>query len=98
MFKISSWQLQTYQHFSKCIAIIWKTFIGTDVFIFWSVTLGVSKWNLSKNSFGVLLTDLSKAFDCLSRELLIAKLAAYGFSRSALKSMYTYLSDRKQKK
>ena len=28
--------------------------------------------------FGALLTDLSKAFDCLSHELLIAKFHAYG--------------------
>ena len=42
------------------------------------------------NSFGALLTDLSKAFDRLSHELLIAKLAAYSFSRSALKLMYTH--------
>ena len=60
----------------------------------------LEKWNLSKDkgdSFGALLADLSKAFDCLSHELLIAKLAAYGFSRSALKLMYTYLFDRKQR-
>ena len=56
----------------------------------------LEKWNLSKDkdeSFGTLLTDLSKAFDCLSHDLLIAKLAAYG---SVLKLMYTCLFDRKQ--
>ena len=60
----------------------------------------LEKWNLSKykgNSFGALLTDLSKAFDCLSYELLIAKLAEYSFIRSALKLMYTYLFDRNQR-
>ena len=30
---------------------------------------------------GAILTDLSKAFDCLSHELLIAKLQAYGFEK-----------------
>ena len=46
---------------------------------------------------GAVLTDLSKAFDCLNHELLIAKLNAYGFSRSALLFIYSYLTDRKQR-
>ena len=41
--------------------------------------------------------DLSKAFDCLNRELLIAKLSAYGFSPSALRLIHSYLSERKQR-
>ena len=48
-------------------------------------------------AFGVLLTDLSKAFDCLSHELIIAKLNAYGFSLSALKLMQSYVEERKQR-
>ena len=50
------------------------------------------KWKV----FGVLLTDLSKAFDCLSHELIIAKLNAYRFNLPALKLMHSYLSHRKQ--
>ena len=46
--------------------------------------------------FGALFSDLSKAFDCLDHELLIAKLNAYGFSLTALKLVHNYLSNRKQ--
>ena len=47
--------------------------------------------------FGALLTDLSKAFDCLDDELLIAKLDTYVFSLPALKLVHDNLSNRKQK-
>ena len=60
----------------------------------------LEKWKSSVDKgkvFGVVLTDLSKAFDCLSHELIIAKLNAYGFSLSALKLMQSYLSERKQR-
>ena len=50
-----------------------------------------------KGSCGALMTDLSKAFDCLSHELLIAKLSAYGFSRASLKLINSYFSDRYQR-
>ena len=46
---------------------------------------------------GTVLTDLSKAFDCLNHELLIAKLDAYGFSRNAMLFTYSYIHDRKQR-
>ena len=45
----------------------------------------------------VILTDLSKAFECLNHNLLIAKLEAYGFGISALKFVYNYLKERKQR-
>ena len=41
--------------------------------------------------------DLSKSSDCLNHELLIAKLSAYGFSRSALKLIHSYLNERQQR-
>ena len=46
---------------------------------------------------GILLTDLSKAFDCISHELLIAKLYAYGFTKKTLSLVGDYLNDRKQR-
>ena len=60
----------------------------------------VESYNKSVDNRGVsgtILTDLSKTFDCLNLEILIAKLNAYGFSRSALLLVYSYLTGRKQR-
>ena len=42
------------------------------------------------------MLDLSKAFDCVPHDLLIAKLYAYGFDISALKLILSYLTGREQ--
>ena len=59
----------------------------------------VEEWkeNLDNNFIvGAVLTDLSKAFDCIPHDLLIAKLSAYGLNSDSLCCIYSYLKDRKQ--
>ena len=50
-----------------------------------------------KGYAGAVLMDLSKAFDCINHELLIAKLHAYGFGIGALEVIKSYLANRKQR-
>ena len=60
----------------------------------------LEKWKTAVDKgkvFGALLTNLSKAFDCLNQELHIAKLNSYGFTLPALKLVHDYLSDRKHR-
>ena len=55
------------------------------------------KWKQSLVNHGYagnVIMDLSKAFDTINHELFIAKLHAYGFTKLALKLMYSYLNDR----
>ena len=51
----------------------------------------------NKEAFGTLLTDISKAFDCLSNDLLIAKLRAYGLDLASLEILRDYLTNIKQR-
>ena len=60
----------------------------------------LEKWKRSVDSgktFGALLTDLSKTFDSLNHELLVAKLNAYGFILPVFRLIHDYLSHTKQR-
>ena len=48
----------------------------------------------NKGYGGAILLDLSKAFDTLNHDLLLAKLHAYGFSKKALFLIKSFLSNR----
>ena len=60
----------------------------------------LEKWRQSLDQglvFGALLTNISKAFHCLSHELLVAKLIAYGVEISSVRLIYDYFTNRKQR-
>ena len=46
---------------------------------------------------GAVLMDLSKTFDTLNHDLLIAKLHTYGFSEESLQLIKSYLTNRRQR-
>jgi hypothetical protein len=50
----------------------------------------------SREVMTVTLCDLSKAFECISHDMLISKLAKYGLSDNALEMIRSYLGNRKQ--
>ena len=51
----------------------------------------------NRKTFGALLTGLSKVFDYLPHNLLIAKLNSYEFSITAIRLVQNYPSNRKQR-
>ena len=59
----------------------------------------IEEWrkNLDNNFVvGAVLTDLSKAFNCIPHDLTIAKLSAYNFNYEALYYIYSYVTNRRQ--
>ena len=59
----------------------------------------LQRWQneLSSGLVGTILMDLSKAYDCLPHDLIIAKFEAYGLSKSSLSLLPDYLTSRKQR-
>ena len=65
-----------------------------------ALILLLEKWRVALDRRGYgggILMDLSKAFDTLNQELLIAKLDAYGFDKNSLALIKSYLSNRWQR-
>ena len=57
----------------------------------------IENWKESldqRSHYGALLTDLSKAFDCIMHDLLISKFQTYGFDNDSLNFICNYLSGR----
>ena len=60
----------------------------------------VEKWRKTPDGdgeTGTVLTDLSKAFDCIDHNLLIAKLIAYGFEKQSINFIYSYQTKPKKR-
>lgn len=51
----------------------------------------------NKKMVGTVLLDFSAAFDVIDHDIMITKLESYGFSRTALSWMVSYLSERSQR-
>ena len=61
----------------------------------------IERWKntLDQNGYGgAILMDLSKAFDTINHDLLIAKLGAYVFDTASLKLIKSYLTNRRQRR
>ena len=57
----------------------------------------IEKWKNvlhNKRYGGAILMELSKPFDTINHDLLIAKLHVYGFSKESLKLIKIYLTNR----
>ena len=60
----------------------------------------IQKWQAELDArvyVSTILTDLSKAYDCLSHDLLIAKLEAYGLDIGSLNFLLDFISSRKHR-
>ena len=94
--KVIKNQLMSYfeKYFSPFISAYRKSYSTQQVLI-----RLLEEWRekLDKKSVvGAVLMDLSKAFDCIPHDLIIAKLAAYGIERKNIRLIYSYLKGRKQ--
>ena len=82
------------KYFSPFLSPYRKNYSSQNILI--SLT---EEWRKKLNNnfvVGAVLTDLSKAFDCIPHDLIIAKPSAYNLSDEALSYIYSYLTNRRQ--
>ena len=91
---------QLYDYFDKNFFSKYQCGFRKDFSTQHALLVMLEKMKIARDRKGfcaAVLTDLSKAFDCICHDLLIAMLNAYGLERNALKLVYDYLSNRSQK-
>ena len=81
--------------FSRCQCGFRKGFSTQHILLTMIEKMKISRDN--KQFCAAILTDLSKAFDCIPYYLLIAKLNAYGFDQVALKLIHSNPCDRSRR-
>ena len=74
---------------------MWFSFNTQDILLAMTEKIKTSRDN--KQFCAAILTDLSKAFDCICYDLLIAELNAYSFDKKVIKLIYGYLNGISQK-
>ena len=74
---------------------MWFSFNTQDILLAMIEKIKTSRDN--KQFYAAILIDLSKAFECICYNLLIAKLNAYSFDKKVLKLIYDYLNCISQK-
>ena len=81
-------------HFSPFVAAFRETIIlNMCLFDFWKN--GGCTW-ITFIFIGAGMIDLSKAFDCIPQDSLIAKLEAYSFDNCTIRYVYSYLKNKKE--
>ena len=82
------------EHISNLVSAYKKNYSSQHVLI--RLLEEWRKWLDNNYVVGGVFMDLTKAFDCVPHDLLIANLEAYGIYENILTYLHSYLSNRKQ--